>query len=33
MVLGESFRIAERYDLAIQAFKTAPEQQPSLALA
>jgi tetratricopeptide (TPR) repeat protein len=33
MVLGESFRIAERYDLAVQEYKAAIEQQPDLALA
>ena len=31
MILGESFRIAERYDLAIQEYKAATEQQPNLA--
>jgi tetratricopeptide (TPR) repeat protein len=33
MILGESFRIAERYDLAIQEYKAVVEQQPDLALA
>jgi tetratricopeptide (TPR) repeat protein len=31
MVLGESFRIAERYDLAVKEYKAATEQQPDLA--
>ena len=31
MILGESFRIAERYDEAIQEYKSATEQQPGLA--
>lgn len=31
MILGESFRIAERYDLAIQEYKGATQQQPALA--
>ncbi len=31
MVLGESFRIAERYELAVQQYKAATEQRPSLA--
>lgn len=30
MVLGESFRIAERYDLAIKEYKAATETQPNL---
>jgi predicted Zn-dependent protease len=32
MVLGESFRIAERYDLAIEEFKAVVERKPDLAL-
>ncbi len=31
MLLGESFRIAERYDEAVREYKTATEQQPNLA--
>jgi tetratricopeptide (TPR) repeat protein len=31
MILGESFRIAERYDLAVQELKAATGQQPNLA--
>lgn len=31
MILGESFRIAERYDDAIREYKAATEQQPNLA--
>ncbi len=31
MILGESFRIAERYDQAVQEYETATEQQPNLA--
>ena len=30
MVLGESFRIAERYDLAVQEYRAATEKQPNL---
>jgi tetratricopeptide (TPR) repeat protein len=33
IVLGESFRIAERYDLAVQEYTAAVEQQPNLAVA
>jgi tetratricopeptide (TPR) repeat protein len=31
MILGESFRIAERYDLAVQEYKDATTQEPSFA--
>lgn len=31
MILGESFRIAERYDLAVQEYKAATEQAPDSA--
>lgn len=31
MILGESFRIAERYDLAVQEYEAATQQQPGLA--
>ncbi len=31
MVLGESFRIAERYDDAVREYRAATEQQPDLA--
>ena len=30
MILGESFRIAERYDLAVQEYQAATKEQPSL---
>ncbi len=33
MILGESFRIAEQYDKAVQEYKAATEQQPELAAA
>jgi tetratricopeptide (TPR) repeat protein len=31
MILGESFRVAERFDLAIQEYRQATEQQPNFA--
>jgi tetratricopeptide (TPR) repeat protein len=31
MILGEAFRIAERYDLAVKEYKEATEQQPRFA--
>ncbi len=31
MILGESFRIAERYDQAVQEYEIATQQQPNLA--
>ena len=31
MILGESFRIAERYDLAVREYQEATEQQPKFA--
>lgn len=33
MIMGESFRIAERYDLAVREYKAATEEQPDSAAA